>query len=120
MPDQKLQEACDEISAILKKHDVAGCVILASPSHMHFRYEITPSWSCAKLQDDNKAIRFMSKRENYSSAQEQKHAQEATIGMFTGFLQIGEKMVDDLGRLLAELSKMVNATTVMFEEKDGS
>lgn len=57
--DPKLKEVMAEITGILKKHDLAGYIQLVSPTHCEFRFEITPSWSCAKWEDkDAGKLRF--------------------------------------------------------------
>lgn len=48
----KLKTAAEEIKDILKKHDIAGIVVLHTPGFGEYVYRIDPSYSIAKLQGD--------------------------------------------------------------------
>jgi hypothetical protein len=50
--DPKLTEAWHEIHAILKKHDLAGHVVLVSPTHAQFHFDLSPSWSALFVEED--------------------------------------------------------------------
>lgn len=54
--DPKLKEVMAEVRAVYRKHDLAGYIVLLSATHGEFGFEITPSWSGAKWEDDN--VRF--------------------------------------------------------------
>jgi hypothetical protein len=47
--DPKLRAALDEIETVLRKHQVAGNVVLASSTHAAFRL-IFPEWSGIRLE----------------------------------------------------------------------
>lgn len=54
--DPKLKVAMEEIKAVLKKHDIAGVVVLHNndgPGHGHGEYAMVldPSYSCASLNE---------------------------------------------------------------------
>ena len=53
MSDPKLKEVMAEVRAVLRKHDVAGYMILASPIASEFGLEIDPSWSAVRWEDKN-------------------------------------------------------------------
>jgi pyrroline-5-carboxylate reductase len=107
MPDPKLQSAMAEIKAVLKKHDCAALVTLASPSHTEYLYEVAPSWSCAWLQPmpDGFAIRMRSKLKDYPSKEAQKKTVEATTGMFLAFANMAERQQKQMTQLIAMLGK---------------
>lgn len=60
--DPKLKEAMAEISAVLKKHDIAGTVALVSETHSEYLYHF-PTWSAAQLTEEG--IRFKAKSTDY-------------------------------------------------------
>jgi len=107
MPDPNLKAAMKEIQAVLKKHDCAALVTLASPSHTEYLYEIAPSWSCAWLQPtpEGFAIRVRSKLKDYPSKDAQKKAIESTTGMFLAFANMAERQQAQMGQLIAMLGK---------------
>jgi hypothetical protein len=47
----KLKMAMEEIKAILKKHDIAGMVILHTPGFTEYLNKIDPSYSILKIKD---------------------------------------------------------------------
>jgi len=51
--------AVSEIEQIMTKYDIAGHVILTSPTHSEFRFFLTPTWSCAKWIKEGE-LRFIS------------------------------------------------------------
>ncbi len=90
MPDPKVEAAIEEIKALVRKHDLAAVVFVASPTHTNFLYEVCPSWTCARLEQDNAAelcLRIRSKLVDYPSKDAQKKDVERTFGMFLGFAQ---------------------------------
>ena len=60
----KLKKAAEEIKAILKKHDIAGNVILHTPGFSEYLLEITPSYSAAWLE--NGIVRFRARAQDYN------------------------------------------------------
>lgn len=47
--DPKLKAAMEEIKAILKKHDLAGVVILNTPDVMEHLFHLQASWNCFRI-----------------------------------------------------------------------
>lgn len=45
----KLKKAAEEIKAILKKYDIGATVTLHTPGYSEYINEITPSYSCMKI-----------------------------------------------------------------------
>lgn len=60
----KLKKAAEEMKAIIKKYDIAASIVLHTPGNSEFILEITPSYSCAKLNHDN--IHFKAKKEDFN------------------------------------------------------
>lgn len=59
----KLKNAITEIKAILKQYDIAGLVVLHTPGFTEYLLEISPSYSCAKLEKNS--VRFRCKASDY-------------------------------------------------------
>lgn len=95
MPSQRLKDAMDEIKPILKKHDCAAIVLLASEEHMEFLYEISPTWSCAVLHP-NGQLRIRALASMYPDKATQKKTVERTTGIFLGFLDLLDKAKRDM------------------------
>lgn len=84
-PDQqRLKVARLEIEAVLKKHDLAGAVVLHTPGMAEWFYDIQPSYSCAWIDEKKSAMRLKSKLADYGGdAELQRHDQAATANMLS-------------------------------------
>lgn len=83
-PDQqRLKVARLEIETLLKKHDLAGVVVLHTPGMAEFFYDIRPSYSCASIDEAAGAFRVRSRLQaDYrGDAAAQAHDQAATANM---------------------------------------
>lgn len=60
----KLKKAAEEIKQILQKYDIAANVILHTPGHSEYLLHITPTYSCAWIENDR--VRFRAKKEDYN------------------------------------------------------
>lgn len=60
----KLKKATEEIKQILLKHDIAANVILHTPGYSEYLLHITPTYSCAWLEND--MIRFRARKADYN------------------------------------------------------
>lgn len=101
----------DEISAVLKKHDMMGLVIVGNETHCDWRMEVTASWSCARVESEDEkglAIRIRAKRADYATPEAQKRCVEATVGAFVTFGHTMEKLNEQLDTLLIAISKQVD------------
>ena len=61
----KLNTAVEEISAILKKHDVAAVFVLHTPGFSEYIFKIDPSYSCAKVTNNRLEVKM--KLEHYNN-----------------------------------------------------
>lgn len=86
-PDQqRLKVARAEIEAILKKHDLAGVVVLHTPGMTEFFYDIQPSYSCAWIDEAAQIVRVKSKLADYGgNAAAQLLDQAATAQLLHSF-----------------------------------
>lgn len=78
--DVKLKIVAEEIKEILKKHDVAGAIVLHTPGYGEYLFHLNTSYSCAYryLEDQ---VRFYSKRADFKTVEEQKKKSEDTSNM---------------------------------------
>lgn len=53
----KLKKAAEAIKKILKEADIAGVVVLHTPGHSEYLYEISPTYSLAKVEGEELRIR---------------------------------------------------------------
>lgn len=113
MPDPKLQAAAEEIKDIMKKHDIGGLIVLASPTHLEFLHKFDPSWSCASYEviEGLEGIRIRCKREDFPSVEAQKKSLEDTVGMMMGIgdhcrnvVEAADKMALFIGNQMGGLS----------------
>jgi len=113
--DPKLKEAMAEIRGIMRKHDIGGYVILASPSHSEFGFELDPSWSCAHWEDkDAGLLRFKAKQKELGKDNAKKIIEETCHLVF----QIRDLCAQ--GFAWAEKMAMAIETQVKVEHKSFS
>lgn len=103
MPDPILKTAAAEIEAVLKKHDCAGIVMLASQTHMEYLLKIDPSWSCCWVEEaeGGKVLRVRSRRDEYPDKAAQKKVMEDSTGMILGFVDVARDTMTNLERVAA-------------------
>lgn len=82
----KLKKAAEEIKQILQKHDIAANVVLHTPGHSEYILHITPTYSCAWIEND--MIRFRARKEDYN-----------------GNVSIRDKKIADTANMLKLLSE---------------
>lgn len=111
--DPKLREAMEDIKAVLRKHDIMGCAVLASPTHSEFLCEPGATWSVAKIENINgePGIRFRSKREDWPSKEAQDAATAATVHGLESVRWLSLKLSDQMGQLVDMLRPKMTVLT---------
>lgn len=109
MPDPKLKKAAEEIKSILRKHDIAGVVVLASASHMEFVRHLEADWLALKIEVVNgkTAVRFRCKRADYPTKEAWEKQMKDTIGTLIGFLDCWRNDVEAFDFLLKTVAQKV-------------
>lgn len=107
----KLKIAMEEIKAVLKKHDIAGAVVLHTPGHSEFLMKIDPSWSCAKIERGQIIVRNI----GFSRAKKKKTAED-TVNMVC---LMGETM-GRLGLDMLNLEEKLTQTIEIIKFDNGS
>lgn len=100
----KLKKAMEEIAAVIKKHDIAGVVVLHTPNYSEHRMFLQPSYSCVSEFSDNH-IRVKAKAAEYDSIEARNAAIRDTTNMFHHLANLGGKQT----LMLMDVADMVNA-----------
>lgn len=104
----------DEITAVLKKHDMTGLIIVGNGTHVDWRLEIEATWSCARIEPDHghpnagAFVRIRSQRSKYPSAAAQKETLQATIGNFVSMSHALDILQENLTALLTMIGQKVD------------
>lgn len=109
MPDPILKTAVAEIDAILKKHDIAGVVVLTSKSHVEYLMGIDPTWSCCRCEitPKGKALRFKAKAADYPSNMDRNIAVSDTLGMLVGLSDVTRNVLEWMDQTVAMVGDKV-------------
>jgi len=108
--NKEIAPALDEISAVLKKHDMVGMVIVGNRSHCNWRMTVEASWSCAwmdKNAEGQYLLRVRSKRADYPTKEAQNAALETTVGTFVTFSDVIRRLDDNVKSILVMLAKHI-------------
>ena len=84
----KLKKAAEQIKAILKEHDIAGIVVLHTPGHSEYLYEINPTYSVAKIEGEELRIRST----HIKDMDEKVQKVTDTANMFVHFTDVGDML----------------------------
>ena len=108
-PDQlRLKVARAEIEAVLKKHDLAGAVVLHTPGMAEWFYDVRPSYSFMWIDEAAGVARFKAKLEDYAGDRAaQEHDVASTANMVAA-------MCGEIGRaydMFAVLKRVVDRAT---------
>jgi hypothetical protein len=120
MADPKLKIAVAEIEAILKKHDIAGIVMLQSPTHLEYLMEVAPSWSCCWFEDYGEAgklLRFRAKRADFPSKAAHDKVLKESVGMVMGFIDCCNSMGRNLTTIAGKIAEKVEFSHITREEE---
>lgn len=110
-PDQpRLKVARTEIEAILRKHDLAGVVVLHTPGMTEFFYDVRPSYSCAWIDEERQMVRVKSLGADYGGdRQTQLHDQAASANLFHGLASDLERAAQMFQAVAAIVDRATNA-----------
>lgn len=119
MQDPNMEEARKEIVAILQKRDLMGAVTISGKTRSGFFCEISPTWSCAKMEEtpQGPAIRIKSKREDYASLAEQKQHVELTVNGFMGLLEVHKFIGQTLLGVITLIGKKMDIHSVSTDHR---
>lgn len=104
--DPKLKLAMEQIKPILAQHDIAAIVMLQSQNHAEFLLEVSPTWSCAKVEEltQGVGIRVRALRKDYPTLDAWREKVRLTVSMLCGFSDLMRHLNDQVAALLEAIS----------------
>lgn len=93
----------DEIRTVLKKHHMAGLVVVANATHVDFSMDLDAPWNCIRIEHDaggRALVRVRSKASEYPSREAQHKTLEVTVGTFV-------TLNDTIGRIQSGLHSIL-------------
>jgi len=102
----------EEIKAVLNKYDIAGLVIIQSATHAEWLNHISPTWSCARLENvegdgDAVCIRVRALRKDYPTKEAHIQTVAATSGMVIGFADCARKLAENMDGVAEMIGKQI-------------
>lgn len=118
MPDPKLQAIREEIKAVLLKHDVAGVVILSSPTHMEFIVQLEATWTAIREQHgpEGVGIRFRLTDADVPDEKQRHQLAHDTIGTLTGTIDVMNNLCESLTGLLESAGQKIEFSHISRRE----
>jgi hypothetical protein len=117
--DPKLREAAEEFELLCKRYDVVGVCLFVSPTHSEFVNELSPSWSIMKIED-NRIIRFRSKRAEFPSKEAQYQATNATAHAVTSVVNWSRQTHGMWGNILYQLQSHIKIFYSIWDKPDST
>jgi hypothetical protein len=105
----KLKKAMEEIKEILRKHDIAGTVTLHTDGHAEYLNHITPSYSCANIDELNGRFELRAKKIHFSNEAERHNKLRATSNMLSLLADVTAKNVLNLINASETVDKFLEA-----------
>ena len=105
----KLKKAMQEIKEILLKHDIAGTVTIHTPGHAEYLNHITPSYSCAKIDETTGKFELKAKKVHFAHEAERQNKLTATSNMLNLLSDVTAKNVLNLIQASEVTDKFLNA-----------
>lgn len=103
----KLKKAAKEIEDVLKKYDIAGLILLHSPGHGEFLFNLSPTYSALKFEGV-KGVRLKAKSEDFKNGA---IGRDKALADTSNMLQILYDMGSTHVNALYEMSSFVNKVT---------
>lgn len=119
MKDANMQQASDEISAILRKHDLMGVVLLAGRERSGWNIELSPSWSCVRpgepVEGGGVTVRIRAKEKDYANRKELERVLSMTLGGIMGIVSHTRFINQSLSNMLQAVSHQVEVVNVQHD-----
>ena len=85
----RLRAIAQEISELLARHDIAGCVTLQAPDSAEYVIRLTPSWSCLSLEKEAGGAAVVRFRANLKTGgPEERQRANWTMGMLMSMAEL--------------------------------
>jgi hypothetical protein len=113
-PDKaRLKIARIEIEAVLKKHDLAGVVVLHTPGMAEWFYDVRPSYSCLHVDEAAGTARVRSQLADYGGDRQAQLLDQACtanmVAALSGELVRGAGMFSYLGQVVDRATRAEHA-----------
>ena len=105
----KLKKAMEEIKEILHKHDIAGVVAIHTEGHAEYLNHITPSYSCANIDELNGKFELRAKKAHFSNDAERLNKLRATANMLSLLSDVTARNAMSLMQASAAADSLFNA-----------
>ena len=105
----KLKKAIQQIKTILEENDIAGSIVLHAPNHSEFLLQISPSYSCAKLEGDNIRVRAKLIEDFNGDKEAWKQKVMDTSNMLNLLAEVGGRASISLYQISDKVDETVNA-----------
>ncbi len=105
----KLKKAAEEIKEILRKYDIAGVVALHTPGYGEYVNHITPSYSCAKIDNLKGVFELRGKKIHFSNEAERINKLNSTCNMLRLLSEITGNQALQLLEASEHTDKLLNA-----------
>lgn len=103
----KLKKAMEEIKHIIKRYDIAAAVVLHTPGNAEYYFNVSPSYSCAKINGNELRIRSRVNEDYNGDKQAQIQKLTDTVNMVdllgTAMAERGMSLLEMYDRLKAQL-----------------
>ena len=104
MPDPILDTAAQEIKAVLDRHDLAGVLVLHSRESILHMHAISPTWSCAWI-DEIGEFHIRALPVDFPSEDHRQATVERTITMLFGLSSQTDHVAQSLQQIKAMLAE---------------
>lgn len=105
----KLKTAIEEIKQILRKHDIAGIVVLHTPGFGEYLNHITPSYSCASIDNLSGRYQLKGRKEHFSNEAERHNKLKDTCNMMRTLADLTGKSALNLLEAAKATDKFLDA-----------
>ncbi len=105
----KLKKAMMEIKQVLMKYDIAGTAVIHTMGHAEYLNHITPSYSCAKIDERTGRFELKAKRVHFSNDAERQNKLTATSNMLKLLSEISGRNVLSLMQASEATDNFLNA-----------
>ena len=115
MPDPKIQQVMDKISALLKEADLAGIAFVASPSHTQYLHHIEASWTACKMEAPGH-LRLRCKRADYPTKEQWQETMRLSVGTIMSLMHVTESTAQQLYGVVRALGSKMDISHVDIDE----
>lgn len=114
--DPNLKEAMQKIKGIIEEYDIGAHIVLTSKTHGEYLNHF-PTWSIAQFNKEENGIDLKSKREDFSSVEEQKATNESSLFFLCSIRDTAARTYLVYEDVLERLSKIIDFEHTPFHDE---